>query len=159
MGEAVSWMRGFLRIRGAVVAGELPPLAGKPSIPRTAQRFPESFCSYSLEQPETILLISLSPRQGPAWDFALCDPGMAMGPWGLGAWDSDGGVVIKRGVEELVGIVVSSRQKRSNESLSSPWKFEISLETGNQIGQIQMWKTCWGPRCSASGHVPISPPD
>ena len=66
MGEAVSWMRGFLRVRGAVVAGELPPLAGKPSIPRTAQRFPESFCSYSLEQPETILLISLSPRQGPA---------------------------------------------------------------------------------------------
>lgn len=70
MGETVSWMRGFLRVRGAVVAGELPPLARKEfphlSIPRTAQRFPESFCSYSLEQPETILLISLSPRQGPA---------------------------------------------------------------------------------------------
>lgn len=96
MGEAVSWMRGLLRVRGAVVAREHPPLAGKEfphlSIPRTARRFPESFCSCSLEQPETTLLISPSPRQGPALDSALCDPGMAMRPWGLGAWGSDSGV-------------------------------------------------------------------
>ena len=84
MGQAVSWKRGLLRVTGAVLAGELSPLAGKEfphlSIPRTAQRFPESSCSYSLEQPETTLLIPLSPRQGHARDSALCDPGMAGGP-------------------------------------------------------------------------------
>lgn len=160
MGEAVSWKGGLLRVTGAVLAGELSPLAGKEfphlSIPRTAQRFPESSCSYSLEQPETTLLIPLSPRQGHARDSALCDPGMAGGPGGLRfcQWGGDQ----KRCVKSWWALLCQGG-RRDPINLSSPWKFEISLETDNQIAQIQMWKTCWGPWCSASGRVPISPPE